>query len=465
MFPLSRRRFLAGGVGTTAFAAQAGNPAGVQGSSAPADGKLLQRRYPESKFTTALAPREQWKPYPAASDRRRWQSLPAESKATFITAGEKAVPGDWLIPPASLFLDFTRTGNRARYEHELSARRTRLASLVLAECVEAKGRFADAIVDGVWSTCEETFWGYPAHLSLQRSGGGLPDASEPVIDLFAAEAAALLAWTDYLIAPALDQVHKEIRQRIVHEINRRILTPYLERDDFWWMGLDAKSAERPLNNWNPWINSNCLACALLIESNAPRRARIAYKVVRSLDRFLESYGEDGGCDEGPGYWGRAGGSLFDNLELLHSATAGAFDVYDVPKIQNIGRYIYRVNIADDWYVNFADASARVKVNGPLVLRYGQRIHDENMQQLGAWAIQNAKDSAGLDSLGRMLPALFGDVSATTIIGLSAEPLVSEAPGAFRGLCSKSAAVKSYTSCSFKNASTCIRVSKPSSLRS
>src|SRR5579883_1951786 len=32
-------------------------------------------------------------------------------------------------------------------------------------------------------------------------------------------------------------------------------------------------------------------------------------------------------------------------------------------------------------------------------------------------------------------------------------------------CSKSAAVKSYTSCAFKNASTCMRVAKPSSLRS
>ena len=70
----------------------------------------------------------------------------------------------WAFLPASVFLQFVRDGNRSNYERLLKSRRERLEALVLAECVEAKGRFLDEIANGIWATCEETFWGYPAHI-------------------------------------------------------------------------------------------------------------------------------------------------------------------------------------------------------------------------------------------------------------------------------------------------------------
>src|SRR2546429_4367751 len=45
------------------------------------------------------------------------------------------------------------------------------------------------------------------------------------------------------------------------------------------------------------------------------RSASVYKIMRSLDNFIYVYTDDGASDEGPGYWGRAGASLFDNLEL------------------------------------------------------------------------------------------------------------------------------------------------------
>ena len=64
-----------------------------------------------------------------------------------------------------------------------------LQRLMLAECLEGKGRFVDDIANGVWLICEETFWGAPAHLAAQKAGVGLPDVSEPIIELFSAETA------------------------------------------------------------------------------------------------------------------------------------------------------------------------------------------------------------------------------------------------------------------------------------
>ena len=160
-------------------------------------------------------------------------------------------------------------------------------------------------------------------------------------------------------------------RRIQREVNVRILTPCLERDDHSWMGFH--NTGRRVNNWNPWICSNWLACTLLLEEDEARRQASVFKIMRTVDNFVDPYPLDGGCDEGPSYWGRAGASLLDNLELLYSATDGQLQVYDEPLIQEIGRFIYRVQIEGDYYINFADAPALVYPDAMLVYRYGLRI--------------------------------------------------------------------------------------------
>jgi hypothetical protein len=323
-----------------------------------------------------------------------------------IEAGTRRLGAAWEPLPATLFLEYRRNGNRSNYERVRNIRRERLASLVLAECAENQGRYLDEIANGIWTTCEETFWGVPAHLNMQQAGPGLPDAAEPVVDLFAAETSSLLAWTDYLLGSRLDSVSPLIRQRIRLEAERRLLAPCLSRVDFWWMGLDPAQS-RELNNWTPWIVSNWLATVLLLESDSAERVAAVHKSLRSLDRFVAAYHEDGGCDEGPGYWFRAGGSLFDCLELLYSSSNGAIDFYEVPLIQEIGRYIYRAHIYENSFINFADAAAKLRIAGDLVFRYGNRIGDARMQALGAYAAE--KEGwlpAPGESIGRQLPALF-----------------------------------------------------------
>lgn len=355
-----------------------------------------------------LIPREQWKPYPPASDRAAWNGLAADAKAAVIARGEDALKQPWTVLTAELELEYQRNGNRSHFEAAQFARRYKLRDLVLAECVAADGRFLEEIVNGVWLTCEETFWGLPAHLGAQRAGVGLADASEPIIDLFAAETSSLLAWLDYLLGPRLDSVSKLLRPRIYSEVNRRILAPGLAREDFGWMGLGPRAANaRPPNNWNPWINSNWLASSLLLDPDESRRAKTVSKIMTSLDVFLNGYGDDGGCDEGPTYWTRAGASLLDCLELLHSASNGAIDIYSRPLIRNMGAYIYRVHIAGDYYLNFGDAPAKAKLSGALVFRYGQRTGDNDMRAFGSYLAR--REDNGLDkpeSLERGLPALF-----------------------------------------------------------
>lgn len=368
---------------------------------------LLSGAYTPEKLKEIILPLQDWHPFPKASEPEEWQKIPEKIRAAYIRQAEKRLNGEWETPKASIFLDFVRNGNRSRYEAISFGRRAKLAELVIAECIEAKGRFLDDILNGIWTICEETYWGVPAHIGAQKKGSGLPDVTEPTVDLFAAETGMLLAWMDYLLGDELDRISPRVRERINHEVQRRILSVNLVRDDFWWMCLQGQK----VNNWNPWISSNWLTAALLLEKEPDRRIQSISKVLKCLDQFLNSYPKDGGCDEGPGYWDRAGASLYDCLELLHGASNGRLNIFDHPLAREIGRYIGRVHISGRYYINFADAAAKLNANASVIYRFGKSIRDPDMMGFGAFLAkqQNLGEDYVRGSfgwLGRVLPALF-----------------------------------------------------------
>lgn len=144
------------------------------------------------------------------------------------------------------------------------------------------------------------------------------------------------------------------------------------------------------NNWNPWINYNMLTSYLLIETDPARKTAQVNKILNSLDKFLNGYSDDGGCDEGPSYWGAAGALLYECLEIMKNVTDGKFDVFDDPLIQNMGNYFYKVNIHAPYFINFADADATTGGNPSVVYRYGKAISDPVMQKFGAYLAELGK---------------------------------------------------------------------------
>jgi hypothetical protein len=377
----------------------------------PTARNLLAARHGPDFLRQYLAAPGAWRLFPEADDRAAWIALPAAHRSVLLAEGEAALAWDWPAMPLALWLDFTQTGNRARFEDVHFQRRNRLLRLALAECVEHSGRFTSAIADGLWLICEETSWCLPAHLGLQNRGPGLPDVAEPVVDLFAAETAAMLAWIDRLLGPQLAAVHPVLLERIRQEVDRRLLTPCLTREDFWWMGWEV--GLHSVNNWNPWCNANWLACVLLLEDNPDRRVQAVHKSLRSLDVFLDHLPADGGCDEGPDYWGRAGASLFDALELLHAATGGKINLYAEPLIRETARYVMRAHIDGDWVLNFADAHARGKSESLLIWRLGCRIGDDVLAAFGAWQHrrQHGRWFDKINSPGRLVAGLFAAAEA------------------------------------------------------
>lgn len=385
------------------------------------DNLILSESYSIETLRKILIDYQSWHPFPKSEEHEKWMSIPEATRKCNITRGERLLGYKWSFIPATTFLEFVRNGNRSNYEALSFDRRNKLSDLVIAECLEGKGRFIDDIVNGIWAICEESYWGVPAHLYMQKVGYGLPDINEPTVDLFVSETANLLSWVHYLFGSKLDAISPLIKERIQKEMERRVLNPCLERNDFHWMGFAGKR----VNNWNPWCNSNWLTAILLLETNKEKRISAVNKVLRSLDFFVGGYAPDGGCDEGPGYWNVAGGALFDCLELFYSATDGKINFYNEPLIKEIGRYIYRVHIYDNYFVNFADAAAKIDIPSDLVYKYGKEIGDERLANFGAYFAEKRRKSNQCVSgnMGRRMFALFN--LSDLLSAKPAQPLIRD----------------------------------------
>jgi hypothetical protein len=337
---------------------------------------LLTTRYKLDDVKRGLISGTDWKPYP--KNAAEWkEKVPQKILDEIIKKGEETLPKEIPPLPAGLLLEYVRTGNRSNYEKNSFARRNQLMDLVLAESVEDKGRFTDAIANYVWAICEETYWGAPAHLGVQTAKSGLPDITDPIVELFGAETAAALALTDYLVGEKLDKVSPLIRKRIYLETVRKIFDPIKQSNRYTWLDPTKK-----VNNWNPWIISNIMEANLLLERDESKRGENLYQYMKWLDIYLNGLGEDGGCDEGPSYWFAAGGSVFDALEILQSATGDRINVFGEPLIGKMASYIYKMHIADNYFVDFADADPKFSGDGLMLYRFGKDINDEKLSEFG-----------------------------------------------------------------------------------
>jgi hypothetical protein len=348
-----------------------------------------------------------WRPYPSAADRAAWARVPPAGRDYVRRQAASILAEPWPVLTAGAYARFSEDGDREAYERPYFARRNRLGAAVITSALAGPAsELTSEIIDGVWLLCEETSWCLPAH----EPNVPLPDPAEPYVDLFAAETASLLAWTDLLAGDLIEARAGIVRRRMRDAVRERVLRPYRERDDWQWFGLH----EENLNNWTPWIHSNLLTASLLLDERREDAVVTARRATGALDRYLDSLPADGGCDEGITYWWRAGASLFECVQILAAACGAAFGAFGLPKLRATARYPLASHICGNWHVNFADASPR-PVGAPwLLYRFGQAIGDDQVAR-HAIALRDALSAGAArlipdfpmpgGSLGRVIPAL------------------------------------------------------------
>jgi len=314
--------------------------------------------------------------------------IPAAKQKMLIERAKRMAGKPIPILPASLYREFSINGNRTNYQTPYYERRERLIALTFGELCEKNCDYITEIIDLIWAICEETSWVIPAHNVAKDQSlltKSLPDVFDDgvvAIDLFSATTAATLAWVLYLIGDRIDaEVPNIIRERIEFELNRRIVKPYLTYTMRWITEF--------VNNWDPWIVSNVLSVTALTVKDPAVREAVVKRSLEFLDIFTETYDDDGGCDEGAGYWVAAGAAWFDALEQLYDMTGGDIDIFGHEFTRRVGEYIMNVNIVGSKYVTFADAHFQLRsFDQGVVYRYGKRVGSEKLKNFTTGYLDN-----------------------------------------------------------------------------
>lgn len=369
-----------------------------------------------------LRPPDDALPVAPASDRAMWgpgralwgPNRGADGVAiTAIVARAGAEAGTpWPQPLASAAARVHRDGDRDGYEQQVFARQRRLSRAAVAAAATLEDRFLDEVADGVQLLAEQSTWCWPAHDdAFARSGSVLASVAEPFLDLGAGEVVGQLAWIDHLLGAQLDERYPGLRTRIRLEADRRVFTPFLERRDWHWLGLDGH-----VHNWNPWIHGNVLVAALVLcddDGDAPdggdacnRRDGVVALAAQGLDRYVAALPADGAIDEGYAYWWNGACRALEALDLLSYATDGEWDAAAaVPALRETVAFPHRMHLGGPWYVNLADGPARPPAHQPwhALHRAALAVGDEDAKRHAAAHRRPGEPAATEDEgLGRLL---------------------------------------------------------------
>ncbi len=345
-------------------------------------GGYMHRLFEEAGFDIAgrVLSKEDFRPY-------RYLGMPEKPTLNpdrmryFVEQAEAALEKPLPVIPISYYMDFQLNGNRSRFQDVVFDRRDQMVHLALAEVFERKGRFISKLVDVIFATLEESTWLLPAHdrhnpYHSQRVPATFGDRPHGLA-IFSATCGAQLTFIYHYLKEELDAVSPVIRERIAYEVHRRIITPFATAQ----LGF-VGSREHAPNNWCPWVVCEALYCMAFISEDMAERELVVRRAMEFSDNFVGGYGDDGGCDEGPGYWGGAGGAYFVVLEELYDLTAGYLDLFDHPLVRAIGEYEAKVYIGKDYFLNYADCGLRLRTGGATLRVYGDRVGSDIMMGLG-----------------------------------------------------------------------------------
>ncbi len=321
--------------------------------------------YDKAKIAAILSTTQGQRTFASYTDRDVWGTLRTRPAAIEIVArAEQALMSATPQVLATDYLAYVRAGQREPYEDPINARRDRLMIMTLAECLEGQGRFTDAVLNEVWAICEESTWVVPAHGSSYPDH--LPDLSVPYIDLWSAITSFALAEVDHLLT---DTLHPAVRRRIRYEISKRSTDAFLIHNDYAWLGYGKKQ----INNWMPVCVGGTAGAALYLETDVDRLAAVLAKAIDGLQRYFATFGDDGVCVEGVGYWEK--GLFFYAAfgQLLFDRTEGQIDLFDNDHIRQVVAFPTEVELSPGHFVAFSDTGINRHPQFALLHFFAQRF--------------------------------------------------------------------------------------------
>lgn len=262
----------------------------------------------------------------------------------------------------SLYLEFSINGVRPPGERMIGQRRSRLWPLVLAECLENKGRFIPSIEYTLKEVISHRSWVAPAHDRHLAVFYG----KKHEVDLGASGFAHQLALTLYFLD---DKLSGEVRKEVVDSMYTRVFDPVLD-------GLKSGTGytfnwHNNTNNWNAVCLAGVTGAALGVIEDKRERAVFLASAEYYIQNSLIGYTDDGYCTEGLGYYNYGFENFIVLREVMYQQTKGRIDLFNHPKMDNIAMYGINFEIMNQVYPAFADCGIGTQTS-PFILWYCSR---------------------------------------------------------------------------------------------
>ena len=245
--------------------------------------------------------------------------------------GNREIP----VLKRSAFRNYQRVGDRILPQTVAGNRRRELERAAMALWLGHPNADVDYLQDLLWAYCDDHTWVMAAHEGR-------------AIDLGSAALGAAFAEILHVLG---DQLEEEVVARVSRKIEEHIFEP------FWnYRHLDFWKTVRM--NWNHVCNGEIIRAALYQIEDPEVLAHMTHAAIVNLTYALDGFTDDGGCEEGPGYWEYGFGHFLYVAYALYLKTNGELNlmVDETGKIHRICQYPLAAHIQGALRSTFADSS-------------------------------------------------------------------------------------------------------------
>ena len=305
-------------------------------AAAPA---ALAQKYPELSDARIAAIAQMLPDKPAGfgvpcSNRAAWAAVAQQYQAS-IDKAETLIASPLPAWNEEQYQLYSKSGDRKVGETMMRAHDGQLGPLVLAECVEWKGRFLPRIAEELDAIAAQPSWVEPAHRVY-------------AVDLNASGLGHEVAEALYLLG---DRLPADVRDRSLTGLQHNVFAPM--RKSF--SGAHPDSWLHVHSNWNSVCLDGTVGAALAILPGRDDRALFVAAAEHFSPSYLFSFKDSGYDEEGIGYWVYGFSNYVELREELWLSTDGKLDLFDNPKARKAALFGFQFAMLPGVYAPFADA--------------------------------------------------------------------------------------------------------------
>ena len=289
-----------------------------------------------------------------AQDPKFWAELKNKEEYKFLIDAvirdyEECCLGEIETTKFSKFRLFKEKGDRNAYQETFFKRQHRAYAMIFMCLLYPENEsYLELLQNTIWEICDQYVWALPAHID------DITVYNDCELDLDATTMAMAFAIAKTLLG---DRFHPLLNKRIDHEIDRRIIQPFLSKRWHW---------EYRSNNWTA-VCAGATGCTIML--NRPELFELVRdRINEDMNDYLRSYKDDGVCVEGAGYWSYGFGYFIEYAEMQRTFTNGEFDLLKDEKIEAISSFLQKLFLDKDVIANYGDCGSFVVV--PAGFMYG-----------------------------------------------------------------------------------------------